>query len=195
MPNNIPENLDNLLDQPAMLNQNEIPNEENTEEIHLTKEQIISMGSGIIKNAYAKVGMEEEGIAKAEIYETINEIVLSVIPFEDGLRNINAVEMKPQTALMIGAGSLVVSAIILAMPAIREGRKGNLKKKKEEVKDKEENNNMANVFVTGMTGTGKSYLIRYMLKRTELPITVVSMKEVDIDNVKNHTKFIKKFSY
>lgn len=138
MPNNIPENLDNLLDQPAMLNQNEIPNEENTEEIHLTKEQIISMGSGIIKNAYAKVGMEEEGIAKAEIYETINEIVLSVIPFEQGLKNINAVEMKPQTALMIGAGSLVVSAIILAMPAIREGRKGNLKKKKEEVKDKEE---------------------------------------------------------
>lgn len=138
MPNNIPENLDNLLDQPVMLNQNEIPNEENTEEIHLTKEQIISIGSGIIKNAYAKVGMEEEGIAKAEIYETINEIVLSVIPFEQGLKNINAVEMKPQTALVIGAGSLVVSAIILAMPAIREGRKGNLKKKKEEVKDKEE---------------------------------------------------------
>lgn len=138
MPSNIPENLDNLLDQPVQLNQNEIPNEENTEEIHLTKEQIISIGSGIIKNAYAKVGMEEEGIAKAEIYETINEIVLSVIPFEDGLRNINAVEMKPQTALMIGAGSLIVSAIILAMPAIREGRKGNLKKKKEEVKDKEE---------------------------------------------------------
>ena len=138
MPNNIPESLDNLLDQPEALNQNEIPNEENTEEIHLTKEQIISMGSGIIKNAYAKVGMEEEGIAKAEIYETINEIVLSVIPFEQGLKNINAVEMKPQTALMIGAGSLVVSAIILAMPAIREGRKRNLKKKKEEVKDKEE---------------------------------------------------------
>lgn len=138
MPNNIPESLDNLLDQPEALNQNEIPQETDTEEIHLTKEQIISMGSGIIKNAYAKVGMEEEGIAKAEIYETINEIVLSVIPFEDGLRNMNAVEMKPQTALMIGAGSLVVSAIILAMPAIREGRKGNLKKKKEEVKDKEE---------------------------------------------------------
>jgi|GEM_PF-6349745 len=137
MPNNIPENLDNLLDQPVQLNQNEMPNEKTTEEIHLTKEQIISMGSGIIKNAYAKVGMEEEGIAKAEIYETINEIVLSVIPFEQGLKNINAVEMKPQTALMIGAGSLVVSAIILAMPAIREGRKG-LKKKKEEVKDKEE---------------------------------------------------------
>lgn len=138
MPNNIPESLDNLLDQPEALNQNEIPQETDTEEIHLTKEQIISMGSGIIKNAYAKVGMEEEGIAKAEIYETINEIVLSVIPFEQGLKNINAVEMKPQTALMIGAGSLVVSAIILAMPAIREGRKGNLKKKKEEVKDKEE---------------------------------------------------------
>jgi len=137
MPNNIPENLDNLLDQPVQLNQNEMPNEKTTEEIHLTKEQIISMGSGIIKNAYAKVGMEEEGIAKAEIYETINEIVLSVIPFEQGLKNINAVEMKPQTALLIGAGSLVVSAIILAMPAIREGRKG-LKKKKEEVKDKEE---------------------------------------------------------
>jgi len=138
MPNNIPESLDNLLDQPEELNQNEIPQETDTEEIHLTKEQIISMGSGIIKNAYAKVGMEEEGIAKAEIYETINEIVLSVIPFEQGLKNINAVEMKPQTALMIGAGSLVVSAIILAMPAIREGRKRNLKKKKEEVKDKEE---------------------------------------------------------
>lgn len=138
MPNNIPESLDNLLDQPEALNQNEIPQETDTEEIHLTKEQIISMGSGIIKNAYAKVGMEEEGIAKAEIYETINEIVLTVIPFEQGLKNINAVEMKPQTALMIGAGSLVVSAIILAMPAIREGRKGNLKKKKEEVKDKEE---------------------------------------------------------
>lgn len=138
MLNNIPESLDNLLDQPEALNQNEIPQETDTEEIHLTKEQIISMGSGIIKNAYAKVGMEEEGIAKAEIYETINEIVLSVIPFEDGLRNINAVEMKPQTALMIGAGSLVISAVILAMPAIREGRKKNLKKKKEEVKDKEE---------------------------------------------------------
>ena len=138
MPNNIPESLDNLLDQPEELNQNEIPQETDTEEIHLTKEQIISMGSGIIKNAYAKVGMEEEGLAKAEIYETINEIVLSVIPFEQGLKNINAVEMKPQTALMIGAGSLVVSAIILAMPAIREGRKRNLKKKKEEVKDKEE---------------------------------------------------------
>lgn len=128
MPNNIPESLDNLLDQPEALNQNEIPQETDTEEIHLTKEQIISMGSGIIKNAYAKVGMEEEGIAKAEIYETINEIVLSVIPFEDGLRNMNAVEMKPQTALMIGAGSLVVSAIILAMPAIRQGRKKNIKK-------------------------------------------------------------------
>jgi len=137
MPNNIPENLDNLLDQPEALNQNEIPQETDTEEIQLTKEQIISMGSGIIKNAYAKVGMKEEGIAKAEIYETINEIVLSVIPFEQGLKNINAVEMKPQTALMIGTGSLIVSAIILAMPAIREGRKG-LKKKKEEVKDKEE---------------------------------------------------------
>ena len=137
MPNNIPESLDNLLDQPETLNQNEIPQETDTEEIHLTKEQIISMGSGIIKNAYAKVGMEEEGIAKAEIYETINEIVLSVIPFEQGLKNINAVEMKPQTALMIGAGSLVVSAIILAMPAIREGRKGNLKKKKEEKKVEE----------------------------------------------------------
>ena len=137
MPNNIPENLDNLLDQPVQLNQNEMPNEKTTEEIHLTKEQIISMGSGIIKNAYAKVGMEEEGIAKAEIYETINEIVLTVIPFEQGLKNINAVEMKPQTALMIGAGSLIISAIILSMPAIREGRKG-LKKKKEEVKDKEE---------------------------------------------------------
>ena len=128
MPNNIPESLDNLLDQPETLNQNEIPQETDTEEIHLTKEQIISMGSGIIKNAYAKVGMEEEGIAKAEIYETINEIVLSVIPFEQGLKNINAVEMKPQTALMIGAGSLVVSAIILAMPAIRQGRKKNIKK-------------------------------------------------------------------
>ena len=137
MPNNIPENLDNLLDQPVQLNQNEMPNEKTTEEIHLTKEQIISMGSGIIKNAYAKVGMEEEGIAKAEIYETINEIVLSVIPFEQGLKNINAVEMKPQTALMIGAGSLVVSAIILTMPAIREGRKG-LKKKKEEKKEEKE---------------------------------------------------------
>jgi len=137
MPNNIPENLDNLLDQPEAVNQNEIPQETDTEEIQLTKEQIISMGSGIIKNAYAKVGMKEEGIAKAEIYETINEIVLSVIPFEQGLKNINAVEMKPQTALMIGTGSLVISAIILAMPAIREGRKG-LKKKKEEVKDKEE---------------------------------------------------------
>ena len=138
MPNNIPESLDNLLDQPVQLNQNEMPNEKTTEEIHLTKEQIISMGSGIIKNAYAKVGMEEEGIAKAEIYETINEIVLSVIPFEQGLKNINAVEMKPQTALMIGAGSLIISAIILAMPAIREGRKGNLKKKKEEKKVEEE---------------------------------------------------------
>ncbi len=138
MPNNIPESLDNLLDQPEAVNQNEIPQETDTEEIHLTKEQIISIGSGIIKNAYAKVGMEEEGIAKAEIYKTINEIVLTVIPFEAGLKNINAVEMKPQTALMIGAGSLVVSAIILAMPAIREGRKGNLKKKKEEVKDMEE---------------------------------------------------------
>ena len=137
MPNNIPESLDNLLDQPEAVNQNEIPQETDTEEIQLTKEQIISMGSGIIKNAYAKVGMKEEGIAKAEIYETINEIVLSVIPFEQGLKNINAVEMKPQTALMIGTGSLIVSAIILAMPAIREGRKG-LKKKKEEVKDKEE---------------------------------------------------------
>lgn len=128
MPNNIPESLDNLLDQPEALNQNEIPQETDTEEIHLTKEQIISIGSGIIKNAYAKVGMEEEGIAKAEIYETINEIVLSVIPFEAGLRNINAVEMKPQTALMIGAGSLVISAVILAMPAIRQGRKKNIKK-------------------------------------------------------------------
>jgi len=137
MPNNIPESLDNLLDQPEAVNQNEIPQETDTEEIQLTKEQIISMGSGIIKNAYAKVNMKEEGIAKAEIYETINEIVLSVIPFEQGLKNINAVEMKPQTALMIGTGSLVISAIILAMPAIREGRKG-LKKKKEEVKDKEE---------------------------------------------------------
>lgn len=137
MPNNIPENLDNLLDQPVQLNQNEMPNEKTTEEIHLTKEQIISMGSGIIKNAYAKVGMEEEGIAKAEIYETINEIVLSVIPFEQGLKNINAVEMKPQTALMIGAGSLIISAIILSMPAIKQGRKV-LKKKKEEPKEEKE---------------------------------------------------------
>lgn len=43
---------------------------------------------------------------------------------------------------------------------------------------------MANIFVTGMTGTGKSYFIRYLLKQKNLPVTVVSMKEKDIDNVK-----------
>lgn len=129
MDEKIPENLDNLLDNAENLNQSDVSFEnEQANENYLTKEQIISMGSGIIKNAYAKVGMEKEGIAKAEIYETINEIVLSIIPFEDGLRNINAVEMKPQTALMIGAGSLVISAVILAMPAIRQGRKKNIKK-------------------------------------------------------------------
>lgn len=142
MDEKIPDNLDNLLDNVENLNQSDVSFEnEQTEENYLTKEKIIKMGSGIIKNAYAKVGMEAEGIAKAEIYETINEIVLSVIPFEDGLRNINAVEMKPQTALMIGAGSLVITAVILAMPAIRQGkkdRKGNIKKNEKQDKNVKE---------------------------------------------------------
>lgn len=142
MDEKIPENLDNLLDNAENLNQSDVSFEnEQANENYLTKERIIEMGAGIIRNAYAKVGMEKEGIAKAEIYETINEIVLSVIPFEDGLRNMNAVEMKPQTALMIGAGSLVISAVILAMPAIRQGkkdRKGNIKKNEKQDKNVKE---------------------------------------------------------
>lgn len=42
---------------------------------------------------------------------------------------------------------------------------------------------MANVFVTGSTGTGKSYFIRDTLKKLNLPLIVVSLKKQDIYNV------------
>ena len=47
---------------------------------------------------------------------------------------------------------------------------------------------MANVFVTGMTGTGKSYFIRWLLKKNDLPCVVVSLKKSDINNFSQEVK-------
>lgn len=132
-----PESLDDLINEVEQPKKDNKSNDE-TEKINFSKDDIIAMGAGIIKNSYAKAGLEKEGIAKADIYETINGIVLSVIPFEKGLENIKSVEMKPQTALMIGGASLVISALILSAPALKEIKKQKQKPKKiEKGKDKE----------------------------------------------------------
>lgn len=49
---------------------------------------------------------------------------------------------------------------------------------------------MANMFVTGMTGSGKSYFIRHVLKSIDLPLVVVSLKKQDIENVNNEVRKI-----
>lgn len=45
-----------------------------------------------------------------------------------------------------------------------------------------------NMFVTGMTGSGKSYFIRDTLLRIKMPIIVISIKKSDIDNFSNDVK-------
>lgn len=45
-----------------------------------------------------------------------------------------------------------------------------------------------NMFVTGMTGSGKSYFIRDTLKKTNLPIIVISIKKSDIENFSENVK-------
>jgi nucleoside-triphosphatase THEP1 len=48
---------------------------------------------------------------------------------------------------------------------------------------------MANMFVTGMTGSGKSYYIRHVIKSLkDLPLTVVSLKKQDIVNVDKESR-------
>lgn len=44
------------------------------------------------------------------------------------------------------------------------------------------------MFVTGMTGSGKSYFIRDTLKKTNLPIIVISIKKSDIENFSENVK-------
>jgi len=44
-----------------------------------------------------------------------------------------------------------------------------------------------NIFVTGMTGTGKSYLIRYFIKKNKsLPFVAVSYKRSDLEGLRNN---------
>lgn len=136
--NDTPENLDDLInkvEEPVKNNKETTDNNDN-EKLNITTDALIEMGAGIIRNSYAKVGMEKEGIAKAEIYENINGIILSIIPFEAGLKNIKSVEMKPQTALIIGGASLVISALILSTPALKAGRNKKQKITKVEKEDK-----------------------------------------------------------
>ncbi|MBD3829017.1 MAG: AAA family ATPase [Arcobacter sp.] len=45
-----------------------------------------------------------------------------------------------------------------------------------------------NMFVTGMTGSGKSYFIRDTLLRIKMPIIIISIKKSDIDNFSNDVK-------
>lgn len=104
--------------------------------------KIIEIEANLIKKTYDDIGEHEEGEKKAETFTQIMLIVFTVIPFEEGLSELGTIEMKPRTALIIGSLSMVLTGVILTLPAMRKKR--ILKQLEKEAKEREEQKNTDN---------------------------------------------------
>lgn len=104
--------------------------------------KIIEIEASLIKKTYDDIGEHEEGEKKAETFTQIMLIVFTVIPFEEGLSELGTIEMKPRTALIIGSLSMVLTGVILTLPAMR--KKKVLKQLEKEAKEREERKNTDN---------------------------------------------------
>lgn len=104
--------------------------------------KIIEIEANLIKKTYDDIGEHEEGVKKAETFTQIMLIVFTVIPFEEGLSELGTIEMKPRTALIIGSLSMVLTGVILTLPAMRKKR--ILKQLEKEAKEREEQKNTDN---------------------------------------------------
>lgn len=90
--------------------------------LNLTVEQVIEIGARIIEKTYADVGKVQEGKEKAHTYRQINNFICMVIPVQEGLNKlkVNSFDMSPKTALLIGGASVVISAIVMILPARKQ---------------------------------------------------------------------------
>ncbi len=104
--------------------------------------KIIEIEANLIKKIYDDIDEHEEGEKKAETFTQIMLIVFTVIPFEEGLSELGTIEMKPRTALIIGFLSMVLTGVILTLPAMRKKR--ILKQLEKEAKEREEQKNTDN---------------------------------------------------
>ena len=98
--------------------------------------KIIEIEANLIKKTYDDIDEHEEGEKKAETFTQIMLIVFTVIPFEEGLSELGTIEMKPRTALIIGSLTMVLTGVILTLPAMRKKR--ILKQLEKEAKEREE---------------------------------------------------------
>ena len=98
--------------------------------------KIIEIEANLIKKIYDDIDEHEEGEKKAETFTQIMLIVFTVIPFEEGLSELGTIEMKPRTALIIGSLTMVLTGVILTLPAMRKKR--ILKQLEKEAKEREE---------------------------------------------------------
>jgi len=103
---------------------------------------LIEIEASLIQKTYDDIDEHEEGEKKAETFTQIMSIVFTVIPFEEGLNDLGTVEMKPRTALIIGSLSMVLTGVILTLPAMR--KKKVLKQLEKEAKEREEQKNTDN---------------------------------------------------
>jgi len=122
------------------LGEGEGEGEEKKTKYDVTK--IIEIEANLIKKTYDDIDEHEEGEKKAETFTQIMSIVFTVIPFEEGLNDLGTVEMKPRTALIIGSLSMVLTGVILTLPAMR--KKKVLKQLEKEAKEREEQKNTDN---------------------------------------------------
>ena len=104
--------------------------------------KIIEIEANLIKKTYDDIDEHEEGEKKAETFTQIMLIVFTVIPFEEGLSELGTIEMKPRTALIIGSLTMVLTGVILTLPAMRKKR--ILKQLEKEAKEREEQKNTDN---------------------------------------------------
>ena len=97
--------------------------------------KLIEIEASLIQKTYDDIDEHEEGVKKAETFTQIMLIIFTIIPFEEGLSELGTVEMKPRTALIIGFLSMVLTGVILTLPAMR--KKKVLKQLEKEAKERE----------------------------------------------------------
>lgn len=136
--------LDDMINKLGNEDGTDLPPEEGEEEkkVKYDVNKIIEIEASLIKKTYDDIGEHEEGEKKAETFTQIMLIVFTVIPFEEGLSELGTIEMKPRTALIIGSLSMVLTGVILTLPAMR--KKKVLKQLEKEAKEREERKNTDN---------------------------------------------------
>lgn len=120
----------------------EVEGEGEEKKIKYDVTKIIEIEANLIKKTYDDIDEHEEGEKKAETFTQIMLIVFTVIPFEEGLSELGTIEMKPRTALIIGSLTMVLTGVILTLPAMRKKR--ILKQLEKEAKEREEQKNTDN---------------------------------------------------